>query len=495
MSARTISIMLAILATRAHAQPGGEPDEQVTIARLVELAVKQSTTMQIARNTKREADLGGLIAGAPAQWQLQGTAGVDTRHDTAQTRAQPSVDTTHVTASVGVAKQVVTGGELSLTVGGSDQIQALQGGTTQLATTPDSVESASGNVTLSMRQPLLRGRGNGASVDVHKAELAADAATFQLVETDGAALRDIIEAYWELAYARANLAVTTQAVELANQQLDQTRKMYNRGTVADSAIAQAQYGVAVRKEAELRAIDDMQSASLALRKLVGLEIGPDLGELVPSDDLVVGAHAWDMQATVTLAIAHNPRIAAARRGVTIAGVELDRRDNFTLPALDLTAGGSVIGSGADVGAAASAIGNSYTLTAGVQVAWEVGGSARASAKAARIDRANAKLTAQDVERDVVVSVIDGVRRIRAAQQRATVAASAIDLAESNLRTEQALFRADKSTNALVFQRETELDQAKLLAARAAADYQIALGNLEYLTGHLLARYNVEVTKR
>jgi outer membrane protein TolC len=88
-----------------------------------------------------------------------------------------------------------------------------------------------------------------------------------------------------------------------------------------------------------------------------------------------------------------------------------------------------------------------------------------------------------------------VHRLRAAQQRADVAQRAIDLANANLKTELALFRADKSNNVLVFQRQTELDEAQLLASRAAADCQIALVTVEYLTGHLLERYGVEVTPR
>jgi outer membrane protein TolC len=93
---------------------------------------------------------------------------------------------------------------------------------------------------------------------------------------------------------------------------------------------------------------------------------------------------------------------------------------------------------------------------------------------------------------VIAAVIDVTRRVRAARQRAEVAQRAIELASANLATELALFRNDKSSNVLVFERQQELDEARLLASRAAADCQIAIATLDYLTGHLLDRYGVEV---
>jgi outer membrane protein TolC len=85
--------------------------------------------------------------------------------------------------------------------------------------------------------------------------------------------------------------------------------------------------------------------------------------------------------------------------------------------------------------------------------------------------------------------------VRAARKRTEVVRKAIDLAQANLDAELALFRADKSSNVLVFERQTELDEARLLESRAAADYQIALADLDYLTGSLLDRHGVEVNGR
>jgi outer membrane protein TolC len=483
--------LLSILAIARPLTAAAEPDEPISIERLVEIAVKQSTTLQRARAAKHSADLGEVIAGAAAEWQIQTQAGIERTHELLGTSDVAS-DTTRIDASLGISKQLPTGGNISLSLSGVDQTNALAGAAAGVVpSTPP--EDTQGSAILKLSQPLLRGRGMGASVDQHKAALIADAAGFQLMEANAAAVRDLVIAYWELSYARATVAVRVSSVALANDQLQQSKRMFDRGTVPESAVMAARYGVALREEARLRAIDDVQSQSLALRKNAGFEIGPDLGDLATTDELVSDDRAWNVDKTLAIALAHNPRIAAAKRGIAIASVEVDRTANATLPQLDVSVSGGVTGDGTDPSAAWSSLTRgSYVVTGGVSGSWSAGGAARARAQAARIDRGTAKLDAKDVERDVVTSVIDGVRRIRAAQQRAEVAHAAVELAKTNLATEQALFRADKSNNVLVFQRETELEEARLLEARAAADSQIALVNLEYLTGHLLARYRVEV---
>ncbi len=87
-----------------------------------------------------------------------------------------------------------------------------------------------------------------------------------------------------------------------------------------------------------------------------------------------------------------------------------------------------------------------------------------------------------------------MHQVQAAQKRAEVAARAVEMAEANLGAEQVAFRADRSTNFQVFQRQAEVDEARLLQARSVVDYYKAEVQVEYLTGGLLTRYGIEVTK-
>jgi len=470
----------------AHAEPARDANEAISIDKLLEVAVRRSSALTFVRSNRRLADLSVKTAGAAGEWQLQASAGLDTKHEPVIANGRPgAIQSTNLTGTLALTKQVSTGADLSLAIDSARQVRATgDGGTAGVVST----------VGVQLRQPVLRGLAQGAHVTEHKARLAADATKLQTIDSSASLILDLLSAYWELAFARATLDVRIKSLELAQSQLELTRKMHERGTVPDSAIKSARYGVALREEAKLRAQNDLQSASLQLRKLAGLEIAVELGDLVPTDPLVASTLDEDVEGAIAEALANNPRIAAAKLGVAIADVDLHRARNGALPALDVSANASVLGAGADHTASLEALstGAQYQIGGALTLQLQIGGAARAAADAARIQRSDARTTAKDVERDVVASVIGVVRGLNAAKQRADVADRAIELASANLDTEVALFRADKSNNVQVFQRQTELDEARLLASRAAADALIARATLDYLTGNLLDRYGVEV---
>jgi outer membrane protein TolC len=462
---RRVLVLVLVVTTPAYAEDAQEPDEAISIAELVTIAVRRSPELAIVRSDEKRAQLGATIADAPAEWRFNASVSGESRRDARV-----------LAGRVGVAKQLPTGGDIAVSV---ESIQEQAG----------EVRAELTSVALDLRQPLLRGIGQASRVDTKKAAIAADAATLTARDANAATIRDLIEAYWELAFARASLAVRKQSLALAQSQLELSKKMHDRGTVPDSAVVAAKYGVALRQEAKLRAGDAVQSASLRLRRVAGLEIGIELGDLAPTDTLVVPKDAPDVEAAIATALAKSPRIAAAKLGISIADVEVAYRKNLAMPSLDVAVSGGVAGERQALST------RDYQILGRLELRWELGGAARAAADAAKLDRSAAKLSAKDVERETIALVIDVARRLRAARQRADVAQSAIDLAKANLDTELALFRADKSSNVLVFERQTELDEARLLASRAAADCQIALATLDYLTGALLERHGVEATNR
>jgi outer membrane protein TolC len=163
----------------------------------------------------------------------------------------------------------------------------------------------------------------------------------------------------------------------------------------------------------------------------------------------------------------------------------------------MVASAGLVGVGSDVGGALSALVgvSDYQVSAGLSFSWGIGSAAGAAEKSSRIQRATAKRSAKDAERDVVAAVVLAYREIRASQKRIDVASRAIELARENFATEQALFRADKSSNVQVFERQAELEEAQLLEVRAAIGYRIAIATVDYLTGDILKRYDVEVVAR
>jgi len=493
--ARVALAVLVATTARAHAEPSSageeaEGPETISLAQLVKLAVQQSPTLALARAKRRLAELGETIAGAPDEWQVRTSVNVSKRAEDPIPNARAQViSSTEVLTRLDLGKRLFTGGDVALSVSSSEQSR-------RFGEAPNDPASANVSVAaISVRQPLLRGFGGGARINQQKAALVADAATLAAMDAGASTLRELVTSYWTVAFARATLNVRLQSQKLAKEQHDLTQKMHQRGAVPDGALKAAAYGLALREEATLRAHRDLENASMMLRRLAGLELGPDQIELVPTDPiLAVDRRTWEMDDVLTTAIARNPRIAAARLGVELAEVEVRVRSNAMLPNVDVNASAGAVGVGSGIAGSIDSLGSvrSYQVSAGVSLNWEIGGAARAAAKASRIERTTAKRSVKDVERDVIASVVLSVHEIRAARKRIEVASRAIELAQSNFATEQALFRADRSSNVVVFERQTELDEARLLEARAAIEYRIAITTVEYLTGDILESYGVEV---
>jgi outer membrane protein TolC len=100
----------------------------------------------------------------------------------------------------------------------------------------------------------------------------------------------------------------------------------------------------------------------------------------------------------------------------------------------------------------------------------------------------------EAERELVVSVVRAVDRVRMARKLFDVSELAVQLAEQNLASERTLYQAGEARNYDVLARQDELAQAQLGRERAIADYQQAVTELEALTGELLPRHGVELAE-
>ncbi|MBP9202874.1 MAG: TolC family protein [Kofleriaceae bacterium] len=468
--------------------------ERVALDELMALAVRQSTTLALANAGREIAILQREVASAPDQWRV--SLGADL---TKKPYLEANVlDQSTVRVNGGASKRLPTGGTFQLGLGTSLFTSRLvDDPTTAGDESAVTGEQAVTSAQLDLRQPLLRGRGGVGVADRSRAEVSADRATLDAYEQGAATVRDLVSAYWELVFAHAAVGVRQTSTKLAREQLRITNNIARTGVLPENARKAAVYGVALREEAELRAGLDVENASIALRRLAGLPIGPGEILLEPSDALVVTDRQWDLDDALRRARKRNPRIAAARLGIKLSQIDVDVAANGVFPRLDLSLALGAAGVGADLGSSFETLQGSersFQVTAGVAMSYEIGGAARAAAAAARIAHTAGELTAAEVEREITAAVIQAVHQVQAAQKRAEVAARAVEMAEANLGAEQVAFRADRSTNFQVFQRQAEVDEARLLQARSVVDYYKAEVQVEYLTGGLLTRYGIEVTK-
>jgi outer membrane protein TolC len=504
--------------TRAAAAPGDteididdadtEQDEAADRAEAVGLddligaAVRRSPDLMRIKSDRRVAREISKAAAAPDQWMLGAT--VDWRSSTAsRVQGQPvqQIGEAGLDTTVGARKTLPTGGALEVQVAHSrlyqrfavtPQDQAAAGGPN------DVIVEATAHVAVarvSVVQPLLRGRGATVSrASRHRAELEAQRAQIKARYDAAVLVHDLITGYWEVAYARAEMDVRRDSLRAAKDQLDVSREVYKAGILPVSALKAAEYALKVREESLLRSELSLEESSLATRQLAGLEVGPHDIMLEPTDPLAIDDTDWRVDDVLATARDRNPRIEGAKIGIALADIDVAVGEDATSPAVNFRASASAIGGGQGLGDAFEGIGQAeaYELTAGVAINYEIGGAAAALARAGRDERTGAVATVEATERDVTSQVVRAVHRVRAARKRAEVAAAAIEVSTTNLKAEQVAFKAGRSTSYNVLDRQTEVDEARLLRARAIADYHQAVARVELESGELLEKWGVDL---
>jgi outer membrane protein TolC len=137
----------------------------------------------------------------------------------------------------------------------------------------------------------------------------------------------------------------------------------------------------------------------------------------------------------------------------------------------------------------------YSVSAGLSVQWDIGGAAAAGERAARMRRARSDEERASAESELAVAALTATHRLADARARIEIASVAADVAVETLRIEVAAFQAGRSTNMAVFQREDDVASAKLRLARARIDAIEADLDVAYLTGDLLHRFGLRVTRK
>ena len=415
-----------------------------------------------------------------------------------------------VSGGVGLAKNLPTGGSLSVEADLAHttteynvydrlftaQGSAAQGSPTGVDANGHPYELASQNQTklaATFKQPLARGFGPDiALANEKRADLAATEATVKAQLAAEEMIRDIVTAYWELAYASYEVDIRTQAIDIAQKQDQLTHEQIRAGAAPATALGQTTYEIATRQEALLRAQLDLEQKSLELRRKVGLTI--DRRDIVvkPGDAFVVGDDDFDVDEILARSHQANRQLASVQLEKKIADVELDVAQDQVKPQLDFQVQGALIGQGDSTGESVSGVGDSFQVTAGLSMSFELSGAARHARDAAAAKKHRLDIDREDLERQIDVQVVTAVKQVTAARTRVALAEKATTVAEDNVRIERTNFVAGKSSNFQVMQQQSQLIDARLARGRAIADYHEAVAQLQFLSGILLEQYRVNV---
>lgn len=504
-----LSLALATGARAQDAEPtsaeeaNASPARPVKLSELLAIAVRQNPTLELTAVDIAIAEADVIAAKGLDDWLLFGNLGVNQFHnETVAGEPFQTTDSRSINAGLGVSRGLSTGGTLSVSASSTYAERDFQIIDPNDPLSGDLIDSSSGTlsggVSINYEQPLLRGFGSKvARIAQRQAAVGKDIATIAREVAAIDVVRQIIDAYWELAYATEVLAIRRNSVELALEQLRITDAAIKGGAAAPTARLAVEQAIAVREEAVLLAEVEWSERSLELRRLVGLEIGPGEINLRAVDELEIAERKFDLDKVLARAFERNPTLALYGLQEKGALLEVEIAVDGVRPNLDLQIEGGPTGSSDEPGETFNQIGTfkAYTASATLVYTQVLGNNAAEGREMrARANVRKVKLSYEEARQEIAVSVVRAVNLVRAARKRITVSKKAIELAEQNVEVERKRFLAGRATNFDVLQRLDELQQAQLNHARAQVDYRKAIVLVESLTGDLLGGYGIDVQR-
>ena len=414
--------------------------------------------------------------------------------------------------NAGVRKELLTGGRLS-----------LQWTNARISSNPTVVNLVvpqyATTLGLSLTQPLLRDFGwRFALLVVDVAQIAEEQAFFDYKAQVANLVASVEQAYWVYVLAIENVRVEEKGLDLAKELLRQNEGRFKVGALPRTTVLESEAEVA-RREANLVRVRALQRiARDNLRALVNArEANEDaLLMIEPADKPTVAPADLDLDRSLEVAYKERPELVAARLNVDGRKVERKIAENRLLPRLDFVGGGGSQRFGGDNAAPIPTPGPPPTpggfnfapnpqvfggygtalelLTDGRYYQYQFGAVfeiplANADAKAryaeAKVNAEGARLSLSQLEENVTLEITQSVNNLKAYLKSIEATRIARELAEENVRNQQARFDVGLATTKDLIDFTDRLTQAERAEVESLTNYNIELARLRRADGTLL----------
>ncbi len=350
----------------------------------------------------------------------------------------------------------------------------------------------SNRLGVSVTQALLRGRDVRVNLAaVHQAGIDIQISEYELRGFMEALVEQVEGSFYDYALAQRQIAIYTDSLQLAEQQMTEVEERIHIGTLAETELAAAQAEVALRRENLITARSNLARERLNLIRLLN-----------PSDPI-----DWDMEIQleyrtalsdtpldpvdqhVQVALKMRPDVNQARLLIRRGELQIVRTRNGLLPRLDAFINYGKSGYARTFSDAVNELdGNSYDLEAGLVFELPAGNrAARARHTRAVVSRQQSIKALENLIQLVQVDVRSAYVVVTSTREQIAATAATREFQEEALRVETEKFRVGKSTSLLVAQVQRDLVASQIAEIRAIANHFKALVALYRLEGSLLQR--------
>jgi outer membrane protein TolC len=332
---------------------------------------------------------------------------------------------------------------------------------------------------LELTQPLLRGAGSIAALDIQQARLTEQNNLQTLRTTLTDKITEVILAYRQLLQAQQQVIIEGQSLANAQQSLLVTQALIDAGRKAPVDRVQNQADIANRRVTLLTAQNDLESQRISLLRLLDL---PQSRPFQAEPLTEISAPILNPDRLLSIA-SSNPSQIQSQLAVELDRLELrlaqDRRR------WDLSLRASLSDKTNQVSDARIALSASRSLG---------DRSLDQSLKQAEIRLQKSELLAKRSQQNLELDVRDRLRTVNLTYAQLTLSRQATQLAQQQLVIEQQKFRVGRSNNLDVIQLQNALSQARAGELGATIEYLNSLTRLDQTLGTTLETWKLQVDR-
>jgi outer membrane protein len=482
LSAAVLSLALMVVPAGMYAQQHSS-SAGLSLAGAVELALRHDPNLRLEEARLRSAR-GVLLSTRGTFDPVVSTGVTETGTDnpvTERSSKQQSLTGT----TFGVEKRFRTG--LSLEPG-LDLLRTDASG-------PGAVNL--GTLSLTVRQPLLRGRGRTAlAAPELSAERQVAAGELDLRQVTAERILTVATQYWLTRANALNLGILRETEDRARELLETTRKLIDADVTPAAELVQVEANLAAKEAARIGGERDLFEARQGLGREIGLDRAAIAALPLPSDGFpglpssaVPGAAEEDR--FVTAALERRADLLAAHERRSAAEILRRAGDNALKPQLDIIVTPSYTGlvEGNDPGSFFSPLYRNVpgaSAAFGINLSWPTANSlARGRLAQLEASREQSALLEDLVERQVAADVPVALDAVARHAQQLERASEAVRLFERAVVNEEKKLRAGTSTLIDLITQRDRLTSARQSEVSAQLSLAVALLELRFQTGTLL----------
>ena len=307
------------------------------------------------------------------------------------------------------------------------------------------------------------------------------ALNYQTVVAD--TVLEVEQAYYDVLLARQQITVQEASVELLTQELGDTRRRFEAGTVPRFNVLRAEVELANARPRLIRARNSLRIAKNNLANLLGFNVPKEAFADIPlnlSGRLEAEPYQLELPRAIALALERRTELGSLRKARALRGEEVVSAKAGYKPAVQAFAGYDVHNSMLHSDLAFE----DHGWITGVQLTWNIfdGLATRGRVKeaSARYERATVDL--EDTGRRIELEVRTAHSSFIEAQDVLDSQKKVVEEAEEALRLARSRHEAGTGTQLDVLSAQTALTEARTTEIQALHDYSAARARLERAVG-------------